>query len=77
MKEKDGDNIINTNPHTNIKEMRKILINQAGQKEFVDNTIKTAKYNWFTFFPLAVLYQFNNYFNIRFLSNWNARKRWA
>jgi hypothetical protein len=49
------------------KEMRKIIINNNQIKQFVDNTIKTAKYNWLTFLPLAVIYQFNNYFNIFFL----------
>ena len=49
------------------KEMRKIMINSPPVKEYVDNTIKTAKYNWLTFLPLAIIYQFNNYFNIFFL----------
>jgi hypothetical protein len=49
------------------KEMRKIIINDNQIKHYVDNTIKTAKYNWFTFLPLAIIYQFNNYFNIFFL----------
>jgi hypothetical protein len=49
------------------KEMRKIRINSSQNKEYADNTIKTAKYNIFTFLPFAVLYQFNNYFNIYFL----------
>jgi hypothetical protein len=49
------------------KEMRKIMINSSQNKEYADNTIKTAKYNILTFLPFAVLYQFNNYFNIYFL----------
>ncbi len=49
------------------KEMRKIYLNQPQIKPFHDNTIRTAKYNWLTFLPLAVIYQFNNYFNIFFL----------
>ena len=52
---------------TSLKEMRKIIINQPQLKHFHDNTIKTAKYNWVSFLPLAVIYQFNNYFNIFFL----------
>lgn len=50
-----------------VQEMRKILINEPQEKQFQDNTIVTAKYNWLTFIPLAVIYQFNNYFNVFFL----------
>src|SRR5689334_15504704 len=49
------------------KEMRKLYINHAQHKTFCDNSIKTAKYNFLTFLPLAIVYQFNNYFNIFFL----------
>jgi len=49
------------------KELRKIYINQPELNFFCNNTVKTAKYNLFTFFPLAVFYQFNNYFNVFFL----------
>ncbi len=50
-----------------VKELRKIYINQPELNFFCNNTVKTAKYNIFTFLPLAVFYQFNNYFNIFFL----------
>ena len=46
------------------REMRKIYINEHHHKLFCDNKIKTAKYNLWTFLPLAVAYQFKNYFNI-------------
>ena len=49
------------------REMRKININENHSKIFCDNKIKTAKYNKWTFFPLAIAYQFKNYFNIFFL----------
>jgi phospholipid-transporting ATPase len=49
------------------KEMRKITINGNQTKHYVNNTIRTAKYNLFSFLPLAVIYQFNNYFNVFFL----------
>lgn len=49
------------------KEMRKINICAEQSKHFCGNIIKTAKYNIFTFLPLAVIYQFRNYFNIFFL----------
>jgi hypothetical protein len=50
-----------------LKEMRKIKINENHHKLYCDNTIKTAKYNLWTFLPLAIAYQFRNYFNIFFL----------
>lgn len=53
--------------NSNEKEFRKIYINQPENNFYCNNTIKTAKYNLFTFLPLAVFYQFNNYFNIFFL----------
>ena len=46
--------------------LRHLLIN-APNPSFSSNLIKTAKYNMITFFPLALLYQFTNYFNIYFL----------
>jgi UDP-N-acetylglucosamine:LPS N-acetylglucosamine transferase len=49
------------------KEMRKILLNGSQPKEYCTNKIKTAKYNWITFIPLSIVYQFNNYFNVFFL----------
>ena len=49
------------------KEIRKVYLNSAIPNKFCSNIIKTAKYNWFTFLPLAIAYQFNNYFNIYFL----------
>lgn len=49
------------------KELRKIFINQPELNFFCNNTVRTAKYNIFTFLPLAIFYQFNNYFNIFFL----------
>ena len=42
--------------------LRHFLIN-APNPSFSSNLIKTAKYNMITFFPLALLYQFTNYFN--------------
>ena len=51
----------------NSKTTRHIMINNPQIKEYVGNTIKTAKYNFLTFLPLAIIYQFNNYFNIFFL----------
>ena len=49
------------------KETRKIYLNSVAHNNFCSNTIKTAKYNWFSFLPLAIAYQFKNYFNIFFL----------
>jgi magnesium-transporting ATPase (P-type) len=49
------------------KEMRKISINSENHNKFCSNIIKTAKYNWITFLPLSIAYQFKNYFNIFFL----------
>lgn len=49
------------------KEMRKVMINSPQKHNFPTNSIKTAKYNIFTFLPLAIVYQFTNYFNIFFL----------
>lgn len=49
------------------KETRKIHINSTNLNIFCSNVIKTAKYNWLTFLPLSIAYQFNNYFNIFFL----------
>ena len=51
----------------NMQTTRHIMINSPQMKEYVDNTIKTAKYNLLTFLPLAIVYQFNNYFNVFFL----------
>ncbi len=51
----------------NSKTTRHIMINNSQIKEYIDNTIKTAKYNFLNFLPLAVVYQFNNYFNVFFL----------
>jgi phospholipid-translocating ATPase len=48
--------------------LRKFIINDTNHGSFCSNTIKTAKYNIFTFLPLAIVYQFtSNYFNIFFL----------
>lgn len=52
------------------RETRKFEINcknEAELKFFRDNTIKTAKYNILTFLPVALIYQFNSYFNLYFL----------
>lgn len=50
-------------------EMRKVFIHspQPNSIKFCTNSIKTAKYNILTFLPVALIYQFNNYFNIFFL----------
>jgi len=53
--------------YINDKELRRIFINQPELNFFCNNSVKTAKYNIFTFIPLAIFYQFNNYFNIFFL----------
>ena len=37
------------------------------KNDFTSNEVRTSKYNLFTFLPLAILYQFDNYFNIFFL----------
>lgn len=47
--------------------MRKINFNKLQDQNFCDNSIKTAKYNKFNFIPLAIVYQFRNYFNVYFL----------
>jgi hypothetical protein len=50
--------------------LRKFTINDdtTNKEKFCTNSIKTAKYNIFTFLPLAIVYQFtSNYFNIFFL----------
>ena len=63
-------NNININTNTNSTSnslMRNIKINQKQDTSFKKNDIKTAKYNIFTFLPLTILYQFNNYFNLYFL----------
>ncbi len=48
-------------------ETRKIYVNSASQNNYCSNFIKTAKYNWLTFLPLGIAYQFRNYFNLFFL----------
>ena len=45
--------------------MRKIIINQA--ESYVDIKINTAKNTLLSFFPVTIIYQYINYFNIFFL----------
>ena len=50
--------------------MRELYINDRSAnapKRFLTNYIKTTKYNAFTFFPLALLFQFKRFANIYFL----------
>jgi hypothetical protein len=54
-------------PRNNRQEMRKIMFNMPQEFSFCDNSIKTAKYNKINFIPLAIIYQFTNYFNVYFL----------
>lgn len=42
-------------------------INILGNNSYCSNTISTAKYNIFTFFPLSIMIQFASFFNIFFL----------
>ena len=46
--------------------MRKISL-LGDNSKFPSNEIKTTKYNFITFLPLSILFQFNNYSNIYFL----------
>lgn len=56
-----------SNPSQTIQ-MRKIkLFDQGLNSQFCENKIKTTKYNFITFLPLSLLYQFKNYSNIYFL----------
>ncbi len=48
---------------------RRINVNNNQINNFVNNSIKTAKYNLLNFVPLAILVQMKNYFNIFFLFN--------
>lgn len=55
-----------TKESQSIPHLRHIIIN-GDNNQFKSNLIKTAKYNFITFLPLALLYQYANYFNIYFL----------
>lgn len=55
-----------TKESQSIPELRHIIIN-GDNSQFKSNLIKTAKYNLISFLPLALLYQYTNYFNIYFL----------
>ena len=49
-------------------QMRKIsLFDNEHNSKFCGNKIKTTKYNFITFLPLSLLFQFKNYSNIYFL----------
>jgi hypothetical protein len=54
-------------PNENLRQFQ-ISKDHVNKEKFCTNSIKTAKYNIFTFLPLAIIDQFtSNYFNIFFL----------